>query len=174
MKQRRNNLRSAQLKIIVHWQKPIQLTKNKKVIVDPKELPEELTKRPGVYFFSREYGDVRIPFYIGETLSIRDRLKSHLASAKIADVLRGIDIPHAPQIKSGRRYFHYGYLNGNADRTLTKKRLHLTQLHLIRMAIEKNFPILNSNLTTIKTHRLEFTGSVSARSIYGKVAIVEA
>jgi hypothetical protein len=160
------------MKITIHWQMPIQLTRNKKIIIDQKKPPEDIENRPGVYFFSRKFGQSLIPFYIGETLSIRGRLKSHLASAQIADVLRGFSSDK--EIKNGARYFHYGYLKGNADKPLTKKRLSIAQRHLIRAAIEDDVPILNSNLTKVRTHTLEFTGGWRARAIYEKMATVEA
>lgn len=158
------------MKITIHWQKPVQLTENKKIIVHAKNLPDEIESLAGVYFFSRKFGQSLIPFYIGETVSIRGRLKNHLASAKIADVLRGLKVADK-RIRNGARYFHYGYLKGNADKKLTKKRLSIAQQHLIRVAIEDAIPILNSNLTTVKTHTLEFTGGGAALAIYNKKLI---
>jgi hypothetical protein len=160
------------MQITIHWQMPIQLTLNRKIIVDENELPEEVEDYPGIYFFSRKFGETKLPFYIGETLTLRSRLKSHLGSRKIADVLRGISADQ--DIKNGTRYFHYGYLKGNASKPLTKKRLSIVQRHLIRVAIENDIPILNSNLTKLKTHTVVFSGGKETRAIYEKLASVEA
>ena len=161
------------MQITIRWQKPIQLTRGKKIIIDPKDIPNSIENVPGVYFFARTFGkSIILPFYVGETLTIRTRLKSHLESTKIADVLRGISDEEA--IKNGTKYFHYGYLHGNAERKLTKRRLSIVQKHLIRLAIETGAPILNYQLTTMKTHSLEFIGSASARAIYAKSSAVEA
>jgi hypothetical protein len=91
----------------------------KKIIVDESELPDEIEDYPGIYFFSRKFGETKLPFYVGGTLKLRSRLKSHLSSKKTADVLRGISADK--DIKNGTRYFHYGYLKGNASKSLTKK-----------------------------------------------------
>jgi len=160
------------MQITINWQLPIQLTLNKKIIVDENELPEEIEDYAGIYFFSRKFGEAKLPFYIGETLKLRSRLKSHLGSRKIADVLRGISADK--DIKNGTRYFHYGYLKGNASKPLTKKRLSIVQRHLIRVAIENDIPILNSNLTKVKTHTVVFSGGKETRAIYEKMANVEA
>jgi hypothetical protein len=77
--------------IKIEWQQPIQLTKHKKPLVDEDDLPEKIAAKAGVYFFSRRFGVKFEPFYIGETLNIRSRLKSHLNSKKIAFVLLDID-----------------------------------------------------------------------------------
>lgn len=159
------------MQITIHWQKPIQLTKNRKVLVDRRELPDVLEEIPGVYFFARKHGSTVLPFYIGETLKIRGRLKDHLGRVEIVDVLRGESPDKA--IRNGNRYFHYGYLHGNAEKAMMKKRLLIAQKHLIRVALEHQIPILNSNLTKVKTHLLEFTGSAATRAIYDKFSTVE-
>jgi hypothetical protein len=150
------------MQIKVDWQKPIELARNKNFVKDIEEIPALLDSRPGVYFFSRRFGELFIPFYIGESLNISARLKSHLESRKIADVLRGISSPEE-KIKNGPRYFHAGYLRGNFTKENTKKRLAIVQRHIIREAISADYTILNDHLTTIKTHELSFTGSNASR-----------
>ena len=61
--------------ITIEWQKPVQLTRHKKPLVDEDDLPNKIEDEPGVYFFSRRFGTKFEPFYIGETLKIRSRLK---------------------------------------------------------------------------------------------------
>jgi hypothetical protein len=160
------------MQITIRWQMPVQLTLNKKIIVDENELPDEIEDCAGIYLFSRKFGETKLPFYIGETLTLRSRLKTHLSSKKIADVLRGISSDK--DIKNGTRYFHYGYLKGNASKPLTKKRLSIVQRYLIRVAIENDIPISNSNLTKVKTHTVVFSGGKETRTIYDKMASVEA
>jgi hypothetical protein len=122
--------------------------------------------------FSRKFGRYFMPFYIGESLSLQHRLKSHLKSAQIAFVLRGIS--GDKDIKKGTRHFHYGYLRGNFQKAGAKKRLEIAQQHIIRRAIEADIPILNSNLTTIRTHSLQFNGGPGARCHMEKAYRVEA
>jgi len=99
---------------------PVQLTRHRKPIVDEDNLPDRIRKKPGVYFFSRKFGSKFEPFYIGETLTVRNRLKGHLNSKKIAFVLFDID-PDSP-VKGGVRYFHFGYLKSGKG-SIAKKRL---------------------------------------------------
>ena len=160
------------MKIRIDWQKPIELTRNKRFVVDPDTIAERFEPTPVVYFFSRRFGDSFLPFYIGETLSISERHKTHLSSVKIVDVLRSYPMTEE-KIKNGARYFHAGYLRGKFTRENTKKRLGIVQRHIIRQAIANDIPILNNNLTTIKTHELEFTGADAWRAHMEKHYSVE-
>jgi hypothetical protein len=160
------------MNIIIDWQLPIQLTKNKKIILDPKLISELIEDRPGVYMFSRKFGAYYVPFYIGETLSLQHRLKAHLKSAQIAFVLRGMS--GDKDIKKGTRHFHYGYLRGNFQKEGAKKRLEIVQQYIIRTAIENDIPILNSSLTKRPTHNLRFNGGPGARAHMEKGTTIEA
>lgn len=159
--------------ITIDWQEPIQLTKYKKVLIDKDALPDAIQNIAGVYFFSRKFGNLFKPFYIGETLTLRTRLKLHLGTTKIDHVLREIDdVPQ--EIKGGARYFHFGYYHTNAADETKKKRMRIVQKYLIRTALEENITLLNKQLTTITTDEIVFSGSATARGIYRKTANVEA
>lgn len=126
----------------------------------------------GFIFFSRRFGDVFKPFYIGETTSIRGRLRSHWRAANIKDVLRGIVNEEIVEIKGGERYFHFGYLIWKQSDP--KRYLEIGQKYLIRFAIEKRCTLLNKNLTKIKSHELQFNGSRNGRAIFPKTGEIEA
>ena len=119
--------------IEVEWHKPVLLSKNSKIIVDRNELPHNIPKSPGVYFFSRRYGTSFQPLYIGETNNIRARLRNHLNNADIRDILRGIQLPGVP-VKQGKKYFHFGTLRGRHGKLLSK-RMSLVQRYMISQAI---------------------------------------
>lgn len=152
----------------IEWQKPIQLTRHKRIMITERELADIVQKRPGVYFFSRKYGNSFEPFYIGETKSILGRLKSHLKSREIAYALEGLgDTP----IKAGTRFFHFGYLINNS--TDPKKYLDIVQRYLIRQAISEKCNVLNKNLTRKKLHFIEFSGDPKGRAIFPTSANIE-
>jgi hypothetical protein len=159
------------MEITFDWQKPIQLTKNRKIIVDKDELPQSIEERPGVYFFSRRFGNACVPFYIGETQNLRHRLKDHLGAARIVLVLLGIDNGDEV-IKNGTRFFHYAYFVGRGRQSSIKCR-RIVQKYLIREAVRLKYPILNEHLTTVKTNTLLFEGSALARGIYDARSLVE-
>jgi hypothetical protein len=98
----------------IDWKDPIQLTRHKKLLLEEKELLSMVERTPGIYFFSRKHGSRFEPLYIGETKSVRGRLRNHWRSAAIKDVLRGIGGKTINSIKGGERYFHFGYLVKNA------------------------------------------------------------
>ncbi len=160
------------MKITIVWQKPVQLTLNKKLLFDEYEIPSEIQQKPGIYYFSRDFGGKLLPFYIGETLGIRGRLSGHLKTVKIVDVLRGLAGDSG--IKNGRRYFHYGYLQGSPSKETAKKRLEIVQRMMIRQALEHDIPMLNTSLTKIPTHSIEFSGSKFGRGEYERYSTVDA
>jgi hypothetical protein len=163
----------AAMEIVIEWEKPVQLTRHKRIIIDENELPPAIEAKPAVYFFSRHWGGAFVPFYIGETWDVRARLKAHLQSKRIADVLRGIAADDE-RIKSGTRYFHYGYFVGGRGQR-PKPCLRIVQRYLIRKAVEEEVPILNSQLKTFRTHTLRLNGGPQARAaVYPKSAMVEA
>lgn len=156
----------------IEWQEPIQLTRHKKLIIEEKHLLEMIEKRPGVYFFSRKFGEEFKPFYIGETNNIRARVRTHWQSAAIKDVLRGIGVPSIKSIKGGERYFHFGYLTINAQDP--KKYIKIGQKYLIREAMSQGMTLLNKKLIKINVDTVEFVGSALGRAIYPKAGEVEA
>ncbi len=160
------------MEITIRWQKPIQLTKHKRIIVDEDDLPAGLRAEPGVYFFSRKFGTKRVPFYIGESQNVRARLKQHLATTKIADVLRSLSAED-DQIKIGVRFFHFGYLLARPGHKPSVC-LKIVQKALIRQAVEQGHPILNTQLKKFRTHNLHFEGGKSARATYDSHIVVEA
>ena len=149
-----------------------KLTKHKKLIIEEKRLLQVVEKRPGVYFFSRKFGENFKPFYIGETNNIRVRLFTHWHSAAIQDVLRGFGGASIKSIKGGERYFHFGYLAKNPVNP--KKYLKIAQKYLIRHALSQGITLLNKNLIKINVDTLEFVGSTAGRAIYPKSGEVEA
>src|SRR5208282_619444 len=122
------------MKLQFDWQKPILLTKNKQLIVREDDF-ENIDNVPGVYYFARNFGANSAPFYIGETLTLRSRLTTHLRTVRIVDILRGMPVADAPTISNGPRSFHYAYLAGNPGKEGAKKRLSIAQRFMIRTAI---------------------------------------
>lgn len=150
--------------IEVEWHKPVLLSKNSRIVVDRNNLPRSIPNSPGVYFFSRRYGASFQPLYIGETTNIRGRLRNHLNNADIRDILRGIPLLGVP-VKRGNKYFHFGTLRGRHGQLLTK-RMSLVQRYMISQAIAEKSPLLNKQLTDIKTHSVIFSGPKRGRAIY--------
>lgn len=162
--------------IQIKWQKPMLLARHKKIVYHEGLLTRVEGKKPGVYFFSRKYGGEYLPFYIGETMDIRNLLQTHLETRKIADVLRGIDDAvggkSAQKIRQGARYFHFGYFIGKKGQQ-PKKCLKIVQKDLIEDAVAKKLPLLNINLTEIETHTILYSGNKIGRSIFPRTKAVK-
>lgn len=154
------------MRIEIAWQKPVLLSKNRRIVIHVDDLPDRIPNKPGVYFFSRKYGSSFQPLYIGETGKLRGRLKSHLNNADIRDILRGIPLPGVP-VKRGNKYFHFGLFRGKPGQ-VADKCLSLVQRYLIEQAILQKAPLLNKQLTDIKTHTIVFSGSKRSRALFPK------
>jgi hypothetical protein len=161
------------VKINIEWQEPIQLTQYRAVIVDLTHLPDEIDNVAGVYFFSRKFGDKYEPFYIGQTLKMRQRLRQHLGTTALDHILTESTVARL-HVKGGTRYFHYGYFKSKSTPERTKKCIRIAEKYLVRTALAKDFLLLNKHLTAFKTHKLTFSGSDAARAIYDEQATVEA
>jgi hypothetical protein len=149
------------MKLDFDWQDPILLAKNRIIIVSDEDV-RGIDNVPGIYFFARMYGRTATPFYIGETLTLRARLVTHLDTRRIADVLRGIPVPGAPSINQGRRMFYYAYFKAKRGQT-AKRCISIAQRFMIQEAVSKGTPLINLQLTTIKAHTISFSGSASNR-----------
>ena len=154
------------MKLHFEWQPPLMLTQYKKLIIVNEDL-DRIEDEAGVYYFARNFKDKSEPFYIGETLTLRSRLKLHLDTRRIADILRGMKVADAPAISNGPRSFHFAYFKSKKGQN-AKKALQIAQKFMIREAIAMNLPLLNSKLTIIKTHSLTFSGEGIATSIFNK------
>ncbi|KAA2236733.1 hypothetical protein [Salinarimonas soli] len=160
------------MEISIQWFEPVQLTERGRLLLSPDNVPDEIPDVAGVYYFSRRYGSTHTPFYIGETLNLRSRLRSHLNTVAIVDVLRGINVSDT-QIRQGTRYFHYGALETKRNQD-PKKCLSIVQKFMIRTAVEYGAPILNKNLTKIKIHNIHFAGNRHGRGWFDENASIEA
>jgi hypothetical protein len=146
------------------WEQPIVLARNKKLTFDPHFMDSLLVKvpqKPGVYYFSRKFGHTYQPFYIGETGNLRARLKSHLKSADIREILRGIQIPGL-DVKQGTKHFHFAAFKAKRGQQ-AKKCMGIVQKYLIEQATTKGYPLLNVQLTVMRTHSVIFSGRRSGR-----------
>lgn len=102
---------------------------------------EGLPAGPGIYFFSRQFGEGDYePFYVGRSRNVGRRLCQYLNNktpheTRIRNVLEGRrDQRSGRQIGNGRRYFHCGELviNQGPNRGLLKNAERaLTHLFLI-------------------------------------------
>jgi hypothetical protein len=150
--------------IEIRWLEPMLLARNNVIVIDADFLPDQIPDEAGVYFFSRKFGDRFEPFYIGETGDLRGRLRSHLNSADIRDLLRGMELK-TYSVKQGNKYFHAGVLiakrGQQADRCGG-----IIQSYMIEVAIAQKHQLLNKQLTEIPTHSVEFTGSRNGKAIF--------
>jgi hypothetical protein len=152
--------------IEIDWQEPVQVTRHKRMLFDKYSIPASIEDKAGVYFFSRVHGETIEPFYIGQSNTIRTRLKGHLGTAKITEVLR--EVEEVRTVRKGTRYFSFGYLTPSKGHRDIDAVLALVERYLIRQALSKGFTLINDRGTKFKTHDISFAGSRHERRVFGK------
>jgi hypothetical protein len=156
------------MKIEIDWQETVQVTRHKRMPFSKYDIPASIEDRPGIYFFSRVHGNSVEPFYIGQSITIRTRLKAHLGSEKITEGLR--EVEEIKTIRKGVRWFSFGYLMPSKGRRDIDEVLDLAERYLIRQALAKGLTLINDRGTKFKTHDISFTGSSHERRVFGNGA----
>jgi hypothetical protein len=154
------------MNIEIDWQEPVQITRHKRMLFDKNNIPASIDDRPGVYFFSRVHGETIEPFYIGQSNAIRTRLRGHLGSTKITEVLR--EVEEIRTVRKGIRWFNFGYLTPSKGRRDVDAVLALVERYLIRQALSAGFTLINDRGTKFKTHDISFAGSPYEKRLFGK------
>lgn len=129
-------------------------------------LPERLADKEGLYFFSRRFGQGHYqPFYIGQSVHLKTRLKQYLCNegkheARIRDVICGEqDAYSGVQLSNGARYFHFGYLSRRSgqQRDLTLDRAERAMIQYARIV---GWSVINNHHASDRAfHTFEMEGS---------------
>ena len=161
------------MEIEIEWRTPVLIAQHRKIVFDEERGYDRFEDGAGVYFFSRKHSDSFKPFYIGRSSSIPKRLKQHMGTRKICDVLRGINDLNMPEIGHGARYFHAGYLR-NKRGAQQDRCLQIVERFLIRYALEEKLPLVNQALTKMSSNILTFAGPPRNRGIFPTSAEIPA
>lgn len=134
------------------WHKPVELIDGTELnLVYTVKSFDELSDEPGAYVFGRIFGKKIVPLYVGETLSIRTRIRQHLE--KNVRLVNGIK-------KSGKGKKVVVFCT---VKTKSVKRrdamLNVLQKGLIEHALSEGYELLNVQLTKLSVHSVQFTGN---------------
>jgi predicted GIY-YIG superfamily endonuclease len=136
------------MKLHVEWSRPIVLRAIRKQLGYTFDL-DEVTTRPGVYIFGRQYGSGFEALYIGKSMNVQRRMRSHLNSLRLMQHLR--------TARSGQRVLLVGeYVTKGGQRV--EKCLALSERALIRYFLSEGHDLVNMQGTRIRRHELESTG----------------
>lgn len=143
------------------WSKPVPLTKGSPGYqIDLNELPPE----PGVYVFYRKHGNSNVPIYIGETLSIRRRIKDHLKSLLLMDA-----IEKAP---NGGRFLIFCTVSAGTT-VKAKKHVKVIEKALILHAQSEGHVLFNRKGTKLPTDTIAFSGNRTSETIAPRVMLIK-
>jgi hypothetical protein len=152
------------MKIDAAWSQPVPLTKDRKgKLVYNLDL-EQLPKSPGVYVFARQHGERVVPIYIGETMSLRSRIKSHLESVPLMHAVR--------DASSGNRLLIYCTVKTNSE-DKAKKQINILERALILHAQTEGHQLVNKRGTKLPTDTICFIGNRTSEAIAPRKMLVK-
>lgn len=125
---------------------------------------EDLPPEPGVYVFGRKHGKTVAPIYIGETVSIRGRIKSHLNSLPL---MRAIE--NAP---NGGRFLIYCTVKAGSKEK-AKKHVKVLEKALILHAQSEGHALFNKKGTRLPTDTITFTGNRTSEAIAPRIMLIK-
>lgn len=152
------------MQIEAAWSQPIDLKKCKPggliYELDLDVLPTE----PGVYVFCRTHSEKVSPIYIGETLNLRSRIKSHLDSLPL---MRAIE-----NAATGKRFLIYCTVKaGSAAKA--KKHVKVIEKALIIHAQGEGHILFNKKGTKLPTDEISFTGNRTSEAIAPRSMLIK-
>jgi hypothetical protein len=153
------------MQIKAAWSRPIDLTQCKPGGLIYELDLEQLPATPGVYIFGRKYGtSVVIPIYIGETLSIRARIKNHLNSLPL---MRAIE--NAP---NGPRFLIYCTVRAGTTEK-ARKHMKIIEKALILHAQSEGHVLFNKKGTKLPTDEIEFKGNRTSEAMAPRIMLIK-
>lgn len=152
------------MQIEATWSQPITLKKGRVGGLIYELKLEDLPTEPGVYVFGRKHGETVVPIYIGETLSIRSRIKGHLNSLQL---MRSIE--NAP---NGNRFLLYCTV-GAGSKDKAKKQVKILEKALILHAQSEGHELFNKKGTKLPTDTITFNGNRTSEAIAPRVMLIK-
>lgn len=150
--------------IEAEWSKPVTLKKRKPgglvYELDLEVLPAE----PAVYLFCRRHSERVFPIYIGETLNLRSRIKSHLNSLKLMQALA--------DAASGKRLLIYCTVKAGSPMK-AKKHLKVIEKALILHSQSEGHSLFNKMGTKLPTDEIRFTGNRTSEALAPRSMLIE-
>lgn len=146
------------------WSKPMKIKRSRSASLIYEIDIEALPREPGVYVFGRKHGDRVVPIYIGETISIRGRVKNHLNSVALMKALE-----NAP---SGEKFFMYCTVGAKApDRA--KAQVKILEKTLILHAQAVGHELVNKRGTKLPTDAISFKGNRTSEALAPRTMLVK-
>jgi hypothetical protein len=152
------------MQIEATWSQPIKLKKGPPGGLIYKLNLKELPAEPGAYVFGRRHGKAVIPIYIGETLSIRDRIKGHLNSIPL---MRAIE--KAP---NGDRFLIYSIVK-SGSKNKAKKHVRIIEKALMLHAQSEGHELFNKKGSKLPTDVISFSGNRTSEAIAPRVMLIK-
>ena len=152
------------MQIEATWSQPISLTKCKPGGLIYELDLEQLPAVPGVYVFGRKHGSKIVPIYIGETVSIRGRIKTHLNSLPL---MRAIE-----NAANGARFLIFCTVSAGTE-AKAKKHVKVVEKALILHAQSEGHVLFNQKGTKLPTDEISFTGNRTSEAIAPRLMLVK-
>ena len=134
------------------WQPAVELVdgSSQNLVYTVKDF-ETIVAEPGVYVFSRMFGETVSPLYIGETTNIQKRIRQHTETN--VRLMNGIKASGR-----GRKVVLYCTVSTSSIKRRDSM-LAILQRGVIEHALSEGHDLLNVQLTKLSVHSVQFTGN---------------
>lgn len=152
------------MKIDATWSQPLPLAKDRTgKLVYTLDL-EKLPQKPGVYVFGRQHGESIAPIYIGETMTLRSRVKKHLESVPLMHAVR--------DAAGGSRFLIYCTIKSRSEEK-SKKQVEILERALILHSQTEGHHLVNKKGTKLPTDTICFIGNRTSEAIAPRKMLVK-
>ena len=139
------------MRLKIDWQRPVTLRSGARDgLIYTLDL-DALPKAPGVYIFARRWGKSYEALYVGQSLRLRGRVKSHLNNLRL--------MRHLQEAKSGRRVVIVGQIRTRPGQQISKS-LKTLERGFIRHFLSEGHDLVNKQGVRIRRHEIESEGPV--------------
>jgi hypothetical protein len=142
------------MRIHVHWLSPLDLYDGSADNLIYDCAWSDLPDAPGVYVFARCFGESVAPLYVGQALSVRDRVRKQLNNARL---MKGIE-----NAKIGPRVVLPAEVRTRSGQYI-ERALDLVERSLLEHYLSQGYKLLNVQGTRVVADVLEFGGNGSGR-----------
>lgn len=139
------------MRLKVDWQRPIALRSGaREGLICTLDL-DALPRTAGIYIFARRWGKSYEALYVGQSMRLRGRIKSHLNNLRL--------MRHLQEAKSGRRVVITGQIRTRPGQQLSKS-LSTLERAFLRHFLSEGHDLVNKQGVRIRRHEIESEGPV--------------
>ncbi|MCQ4166393.1 hypothetical protein [Tahibacter harae] len=158
------------MNIVGQWHSPMLLKRRTGTSQYTTDL-ENIPKGPGVYVFTRKFGENYSVIYVGKAMNLFNRIAGQLNNNKLmTDLLQQKENAKA---KNGGRFLLFCEIKPKSGQD-KQKITALVEKALIQQFLLDGHPLVNIKSARRPSHSISFRGNQSSKNLSGKELVIHA